>query len=242
MKNFYFLSGFMRCGNTVLTSLVNQNPDLCITPNSITPEIMFKLHELKQGSIFKEQKDEKSLDSVIKDVLPSYYKNWKQKHIIERGPWGTPFNYAALKEAGYLPSKFIFLVRPIKEILASFIKIRGPKKTELETFCDLLMQQEGGPIGKSLFAYNHLVENKEKIHIIKYHELCKNPEKILKNLYKFLEIDYYPKHRFTKLKQVDTSLGRQTKIRTDKVELKKHDYGLWIPKTTLKKYENSFIY
>ena len=73
-KKFFFLTGIMRCGNTVLTSLINQNPNLCITPNSIVPEIIFRLYNLKNDPIFDEQKDHKSFDSVIKSVLDNYYK------------------------------------------------------------------------------------------------------------------------------------------------------------------------
>ena len=241
-KKFFFLTGVMRCGNTVLTSLINQNPNLCVSPNSIVPEIIFRLYNLKNDPIFDEQKDHKSFDSVIKTVLDSYYKDWKQEYIIERGPWGTPFNYEALKELGYLPSKFICLVRPIKEIMASFIKIVKPAKPEMVNFCDYLMH-EGGPIGKSILALNHLAEKeKDNLNVIQYHDLCKNPEKVLKNLYNFLELEYYKGHKFTNLKQVDFSKGEQTKIRTDKVSLKKYDYDLWIPKQSLKKYENASIF
>lgn len=241
-KKFFFLTGIMRCGNTLLTSLINQNPKLCISPNSIVPEIIFRLYNLKNDPLFDEQKDHKSYDSVIKSVLDSYYKDWKQEYIIERGPWGTPFNYEALKELGYLPSKFICLVRPIKEILASFIKVVKPTRLELPQFCDFLMH-EAGPIGKSILALNSLKEKeKNNLHIIQYHDLCKDPEKVLKKLYNFLEIEYYKEHRFNNLEQVDFSKGEQTKIRTDKVSLKKYDYDLWIPKEIIKKYENTSIF
>lgn len=241
-KKFFFLTGIMRCGNTVLTSLINQNPNLCISPNSIVPEIIFRLYNLKNDPIFDEQKDHTSFDSVTKSVLDNYYKEWTQEYIIERGPWGTPFNYEALKELGYLPSKFICLVRPIKEIIASFIKIVKPAKPEMVNFCDYLMH-EGGPIGKSILALNHLAEKeKDNLHIIQYHDLCKDPEKTLKKIYGFLELEYYKDHKFKNLKQVDFSKGEQTKIRTDKVALKKYDYNLWIPKESLKKYENASIF
>jgi hypothetical protein len=241
-KKFFFLTGIMRCGNTVLTSLINQNPNLCISPNSIVPEIIFRLYNLKNDPIFDEQKDHKSYDSVIKSVLNNYYKDWKQDYIIERGPWGTPFNYEALKELGYLPSKFICLVRPIKEILASFIKVVKPTKFELPGFCDYLMH-EAGPVGKSILGLNNLKEKeKDNLHIIEYHDLCKNPEKVLKNIYNFLEIEYYKEHKFTSLKQVDFSKGDQTTIRTDKVSLKKYNYDLWLPKEIIKKYENASVF
>ena len=135
-KQFFFLSGFMRCGNNLLTSIINQNPEVCITPNSIVPEMLYQMYKLQDSYLFKEQKDQKSFDSSLKNIMTGYYSNWKQKYIIERGPWGTPFNYEALKELGMLPSKFIFLVRPTKEILASFV--RAVKPGDVISFCKFL--------------------------------------------------------------------------------------------------------
>jgi len=236
-KQFFFLSGFMRCGNNLLTSIINQNPEVCITPNSIVPEMLYQMYKLQDTPLFREQKDHKSFDSSLKNIMTGYYSNWKQKYIIERAPWGTPFNHEALKELGMLPSKFIFLIRPTKEILASFVKAVKPK--DVIGFCKFLMD-EGGPIGKSLIAYNNILkkEKKENILIINYHDLCDNPEKIVNNLYKFLNIPIFKKHRFTNLKQVDTK-NDQTKIRTDKVKIKSYDYDLWLPKEIVKEYENS---
>jgi len=62
-KQFFFLSGFMRCGNNLLTSIINQNPEVCITPNSIVPEMLYQMYKLQDTSLFKEQNDHKSFDS-----------------------------------------------------------------------------------------------------------------------------------------------------------------------------------
>ena len=51
-KKIYFLAGFPRAGNTLLTSILNQNPDICCTPNSITLEIYKDVWNLKQTDVF----------------------------------------------------------------------------------------------------------------------------------------------------------------------------------------------
>jgi hypothetical protein len=65
-KKYFFLCGYMRCGNTVLTSILNQNPNLNITPNSVVPEIVYNMYLLKEQAIYKEQGDEKPFDNVMK--------------------------------------------------------------------------------------------------------------------------------------------------------------------------------
>ena len=37
-KKIFFLAGLTRSGNTILASILNQNLDICCTPNSITLE------------------------------------------------------------------------------------------------------------------------------------------------------------------------------------------------------------
>lgn len=239
-KKYFFLSGFMRCGNNLLTSIINQNPEVCITPNSIVPEMLYQMYKLQDTSLFKEQKDQKSFDNSLKNIMTGYYSEWKQNYIIERAPWGTPFNHQALKELGLLPSKFVFLVRPVKEILASFVK--AVKPGDVVAFCKFLMD-EGGPIGKSLIAYNNILkkEKRKNIMIINYHDLCSDPQQTVDKLYNFLNIPVFKKHKFTGLKQVDIN-SKQTKIRTNKIEVKKYNYDLWLPKEIIKEYENSIRY
>ena len=63
-KQIYFLCAMPRSGNTLFTSIINQNPDLVITPNSITLEIMKELFLLKGIDTFKNFPDEQSLNNV----------------------------------------------------------------------------------------------------------------------------------------------------------------------------------
>ena len=39
-KQIYFLCAMPRSGNTLFTSIINQNPEIAVTANSITLEIM----------------------------------------------------------------------------------------------------------------------------------------------------------------------------------------------------------
>jgi len=239
-KKFFFSASFMRCGNTVLTSILNQNPDLTMSPNSILPELMYTAAFLKQGTLFREQNDHQSFDNLLKGMLPSYYKDWKAKYIIDRSAWGTPANMQVLKMCDLLPSKFICLIRPIEEILGSFVKVSKCPRDKVEGFCDYLMHEDGA-IGKTIMSYENLKKNyKKDLLVIQYKDLCKNPKKVVKDIYNFLEIPFYKDHSFTNLKQVDFSKGTQTKIRTDSVKLIPYKYTDYITEYTEKKYANAF--
>jgi len=64
-KKIFFLAGFPRAGNTILTSILNQNPDICCTPNSITLEIYKDIFLLKKTDVFLNYPDYKSLDNIL---------------------------------------------------------------------------------------------------------------------------------------------------------------------------------
>ena len=73
-----------RSGNTLFASIMNQNPELVVTANSITLEIMKDLFLLKKIDTFQNFPDEQSLDNVMDEVYNLYYKNWNYKTIIDR--------------------------------------------------------------------------------------------------------------------------------------------------------------
>ena len=70
-----------RSGNTLFSSIMNQNPDIGTTANSITLEIMKDLFLLKQTDVFQNYPDHKSLDNVLDVVFDAFYKDWNYKYI-----------------------------------------------------------------------------------------------------------------------------------------------------------------
>ena len=85
-KQLLFLVAQPRSGNTLFTSIMNQNPEIVCTANSITLEIIKDLHLLKKTDVFLNYPDHRSLDNVLDIVYDVYYKDWPQRIIIDRGP------------------------------------------------------------------------------------------------------------------------------------------------------------
>lgn len=232
MKDIYFLSGVFRCGNTLLRSILNQNPNLYLGSNSLTPEIVYRLHVIKD-TLVEESDNYKRLENVIKNTFNNYYQDIKKDYIIDQGRWGTPGNCFLLKKYKFLPKKFIFLVRPLEEIIGSWITLEKP--LDVYSYCDSLFS-ENGRIGQAALALNYLSRHyKKNLHIIKYKDLCNNPKKTIKDLYSFLNIPHFD-HRFKNLDQVDNSLV-QTIIRTNVIKPKKYNYKKIVPREILEKYK-----
>jgi hypothetical protein len=223
-KKIFFLAGFPRAGNTLLTSILNQNPDIGCTPHSLTLQIVKDIFILKQHEIFINYPDERSLDNVLDIIYPAYYKDWNCKYIIDRGPAGTTGNLIVLKKHLKQEIKIIFLVRPLLEVLASWITwagktpdnfIRKAANNPVEA-CHNLMKEDG-KIMKEMRCMQNLLkpENRHHVRFIDYKEIVEKPVATLKGIYKFLGIPSF-KHWFTNLEQVkvnglgydDTILGK----------------------------------
>ena len=195
MKDIFFLSGLPRAGNTLFGSIMNQNPKVAVTANSITADMMGELFSLKKIDIFQNYPDHKSFDNVAAKVFDHYYQDWKADYIIDRAPWGMPPNIHFIKK--YRKNvKIIVLVRDVIEVLASFIRFsqRNPgsyidpdRNRSVEEQCDKLMNKDG-VIVKELIGVKHLLrpENKGLYHMIEYHDFKRSLVRFIPN--KYLEV------------------------------------------------------
>jgi hypothetical protein len=242
MKEYYFLTGLPRSGNTLLGSIINQNNNISLTANTILTDVFYQLHLIKDCQIYKNFPDKNSFNNIIKNVFNNYYKDWKAKFIIDRGLWGTPANLELLKLIIKKP-KFIILYRPVLECLASFIKIEKP--TDVEARCHELMSINE-MIGKSLWSVKNIIKEKEDYIIINYLDLVSKPLDQINKIYKFLNINNY-NHVFknfndfsvNNVKYDDSILNAPLhKIRTDKIKLNKYNVKDYLPANIIKQYSN----
>jgi sulfotransferase len=242
MKAYYFLSGLPRSGNTFLGAILNQNPKINLTSNTILTDVIYQIALLRDTQIYNNFPDEQSLNNIVKNIFINYYKDWKAESIIDRGVWGTPCNLELLKSIIKKP-KFIILYRPVLECLASFIKIEKP--VNVETRCHELMDNNE-MIGKGLWSIKNLIKEKEDCLIINYSDLVSNPLKQINKIYSYLSIDSF-EHKLknfndfsaNNIKYDDSVLNAPLHtIRTNKIELNKYKIEDYLPKNIIKQYSN----
>lgn len=242
MKKYYFLTGLPRSGNTLLGSIINQSKSIKLTANTILLDIIYQLNLIKNNEIYKNFPDEQSLDNVIRNVFNNYYQNWNVDNIIDRGPWGTPYNLEALKTIIKKP-KFIILYRPVLECLASFIKIEKPMNRE--TRCHQLMSDDG-MIGKALWSIKNIIKEKENYIIINYKDFIKNPNKEIKAMFDYLEIPFED-FNLNNLKQFSVNnvnyndsiyKAQLHTIRTDKIQFNKYKIEDYLSANIIEQYSN----
>ena len=209
-KQLFFLMGMPRSGNTLFASLMNQNPELVVTANSITLEIMKDLFLLKQTDVFQNYPDHKSLDNVLDSVYDVFYQDWPQRIIIDRGPVLTEGNFALMQKHFRRPFKCIVLLRDVLDVLASYMKwyTEEPDAFPNKYGCKnddeklgMIMNDNGG-LAKELKAIQNSFNYKDICYYLKYDDLVADPEHCIKEVYKFLGEPYYP-HQFQNLQQIN---------------------------------------
>jgi len=251
-KQLFFLVAQPRSGNTLFTSIINQNPEIACTPNSITLEIMKDLFLLKQTDVFQNYPDHKSLDNVLDVVYDTYYKDWPQPIIIDRGPVMTEGNLYLMQKHFKRPFKCIVLLRDTVDVLASYMKwytenpdafVNKLANTDEEKL-SIVMNKEGA-VAKDLEAIKNSYNYKDMCHYVKYDDLVSQPEQEIRKVYQFMNLPYF-NHRFQDLQQVevngmkydDTVLGKNMHNIRSTVEKVPNPYIDKIPERIRQKYEH----
>ena len=209
MKNFIFLSGLPRTGSTLLSSILNQNPEIYSEGSSGVCQLMWDMkNSIKTEKVQESLKatNRKYLEKkLIKDMVLSYYDGVKQNNIIDKGrSWTLDDNVQMILDYITNKPKIIVMVRPLEEVIDSYKKLRksnGWDEDKLEeglfnTNSEILLRCREGVI-------QSLNNNPKYFHYISYKDLVEDTEKVLSNLYEFLElppfkhnlnniVNYYP--------------------------------------------------
>jgi sulfotransferase len=211
-KQLFFLVAMPRSGNTLFASIMNQNSEIAATPNSITLEIMKDLFLLKETDVFQNYPNHKSLDNILDIVYDTYYKDWPQRIIIDRGPVTTAGNFALMQKYFKRPFKCIVLLRDLMDVLASYMQwyTKNPSAFPNKYNCkndeeklSLIMNTKGA-VAKDLEAIKNSYNYPGLCHYVKYDDLVVQPEQEFRKIYQFLEEPYF-NHRFENLQQVEVN-------------------------------------
>jgi hypothetical protein len=162
-------------------------------------------------------------NSAVQEMAMGYYKDIDRPVVFDRAKaWTTPANFTVLKTINGSP-KIIFTVRDTLSILSSFI-LQYRNNTFLEekmsrgfyshnylpledAKCDFLMDSQQH-LQLTFFALKTALkeENKPFVHFIDYDNFVQNPVEVLKQMYIFLEEDYY-EHDLTHITKLESDSG-----------------------------------
>jgi sulfotransferase len=214
MKKFHFLSGLPRSGSTLLSSILNQNPEIYSSANSPMCGMVFNLERsILASEQYRAYPKPHVLPATILGVLEGYYSDQKEPIIIDKSrEWSIQEHFGVLLRNLPYDPKVIITVRDIRDILASFIHMVS-ENPETPSFidqeiqarqefnfyreindirCDHLMRPKG-LIDNVLYgiAYAMLEENREYFHVVEYEDIVSNTQETLDKIYEFLELESF---------------------------------------------------
>ena len=251
IKKLFFLVAMPRSGNTLFTSIINQNSNIACTPNSITLEIMKDLSLLKETDVLQNYPNHQSLDNVLDSVYVNYYKDWPQKYIIDRGPVMTKGNFQLMQKHFKKPFKCIVIIRDLMDVLASYMKwyTKEPNAFPNRYGCkndeeklSMIMNKDGA-VAKDLEAIKNAYNYPDICHFMKYDNLVQNPEEEINKVYTFFNIPYF-NHRFFDLNQIqvngmgynDSIVGKNMHTIRNEIKKEYNPYIEKIPQRIREKY------
>ena len=247
----YFCISLQRSGNTLLGSILNQNPDVTLTANSPLTEIIYQLDLIKNQKDLKLSQHQnfphnESLDNVIRKTFYTYSETFKTKYVINRSNWASHGNLELLEKYFDKKIKFLILYRDPLECLASLLKAYKVKKEDSETAADHYMNIETGTLGNAISQIPFVRKNYEHLFIT-YDQLIANPKNTANSIYDFFNIPKF-KHTYKNLKQFeiqgvqyDDSIFGDVDlhtIRTDKIEKKTYVIEDFLLPSVIEKYKH----
>nr|MBF0223319.1 sulfotransferase [Desulfobulbaceae bacterium] len=223
MKQLYFLSGIPRSGSTVLANILNQHPDIYVSPTSGLLDLIFfseqNLQKLEKAYVI----DPIQKKNIIQSTIDSYYAHRNETIILDKHR-GWPRNLPAI--ARYVPNlKIVINYRPIAEAVTSMIKLMKKNEKKYKKRANpvddflrsknleintqnrahaIFHQLWKEPYENMLFGMNyekkHLQSGKEKIfHYVNYDDLINDPGKVLSGIVMFLSADGQFTFNFNKI-------------------------------------------
>ena len=217
MKKVYTLAGLPRTGSTVLASLLNQHPDIYVSGTSPLLDLLCYTETTWSNvkEYYKEQNPEQVMN-IYRSLIQGFYQHIPKPIIIDKHrAWAR--NVGGLRNIGFDNPKVICTIRPIPEIISSYIKLMN-KDMVGNNFVDTTLKKRGLTLSiknRCEFLWKELVYNtyesvqiglhtsRENILFLTYDQIVHRPMDALQTVYNFLDIPSYDGHTFNNINNIN---------------------------------------
>lgn len=204
MKKIHFLSGLPRAGSTLLSAILDQNPNVHAEGNSALCQLMWDAHvSVMQNSAEQITANRKQgiAKSIVSSIPEQYYANTDKPIIIDKcRSWTLPPNLELVEEYISKDAKFLVLVRPVEEVVKSFVNVYKENGRFTHELPYSFLHSKSEPLMR---AYDSVLNAKRsedpRFHFITYSDLVSDTKRVISDIYDFLELDAFD-HDLTDIK------------------------------------------
>lgn len=254
MKKYHFITGLPRSGSTLLSSILKQNPKFHASITDPLATMVKGVIETSQnGAGIKTEVPIQRRKNIVKSLFEGYYQDIEKEVIFNTNRAWTLLT-PQLEEI-YPESKLLVCVRDINWILDSFEVAHRKYPMSTNTVTGGLagtvysrvesLMEEKEIVGFSYIGIKQAITSNEKskLMLIEYDQLCKFPEVTMKAVYSFIDETYYD-HDFDNVEnswdEYDAEIGIPLHVVKKKVEFTPRKSIL--PPDILQKYSNMEVW
>jgi sulfotransferase len=262
MKEFFFLAGMQRSGATILSAILNQNPDVWVTPASPLFRMMVTQAQSHNELENKDYNTSTEIDNVIATIPHAFYQDKKAKYIIDKNlNWPSPLGVETIAKYITRNVKFICPVRNVLDVLVSFdtvINAHSDSKNNIideqvlaTTFADkpladrradfLMRHDKDVALSLSFMKHALIPEYRNLFHFVDYDDFVTDPEKEVNKIYDFLAIPRFS-HEYQNIEDPSgisenslTGIRNLHKIRPKVQKVSRRPEDVFLPET-LRRY------
>jgi sulfotransferase len=250
MKEFFFISGLPRSGSTLLSAILRQNPEFYADISSPLQNLIASTIHFLTNTETNHLVDENKRKYILRQIFNAYYEDVKPKTVFDTNRSWT--SKTSLLKKLYPQTKIICCVRDIPWILDSFERITANNalygsnftndeaKHTVITRCDAMMdvKKEGQIVKPYYFLEEGLLLNPNMILLMEYESLCKHPEDVMREIYKFIDKPYF-NHDFKNVEYENEVFDQALNIKnlhTVRKEVTWQERPTILPKSVWEKY------
>ena len=208
-NNYIFLSGMLRTGSNLLSSILNQNENIYSEGISALCNILWDFNlSVSEESVINEFKavnkyNNKKMRKMGLSIFDSYYEK-ENKIIFDKNPsWTLTSNINLLKKYVIDKPKIIVLSRNIEDSAKSYINVLLQNDFSQEQAEQAVFNFDTygtNPLMRPVSGVMNSIINKDlaDFFYIDYDDLILNTEKAINDLYKFCNIPLFS-HQYEKI-------------------------------------------
>ncbi len=184
----FFLSGLPRSGSTLLAAILNQHPELYVTPTSGLFDLMGAVARSWENNptIAVQGRDNEELFRLLRSIAEGKYEHIAKPFVMDKNrEWPNPKIMETMTEVLGETPRIVATVRNVADCAASFVKIAKPENVETFLF-------QSGLIKHLKASYLTLKMGMEaapdNFCVIDYDDLMDDPKAELNRIVEFLDL------------------------------------------------------